>query len=221
MKNAHERFGWLEFEKQLKDTRTRLRVALDRFISEPAENKEASGTCHLVSVFGNDVDIGAIWAGLAGQEWVTISGPDLAQRRVTLGKDPRVFRGTIAVAGRSRSVRHLVALSAQVADECDVGRIILSDDDPEFVLYRISQRLGLPVHPSWASWFWSVLQQKQRIQPLDGLGYRPIAVVGSKAEFLEWVGEAVKDKTIEIPDDGGSIPWQSFSAAGLNQHVRS
>lgn len=32
MKNAHERFGWLEFEKQLKDTRTRLRVALDRFI---------------------------------------------------------------------------------------------------------------------------------------------------------------------------------------------
>ena len=53
MKNAHERFGWLEFEKQLKDTRTRLRVALDRFISEPAENKEASGTCHLVSVFGN------------------------------------------------------------------------------------------------------------------------------------------------------------------------
>jgi len=59
MKNAHERFGWLEFEKQLKDTRTRLRVALDRFISEPVENKEASGTCHLVSVFGNDVDIGA------------------------------------------------------------------------------------------------------------------------------------------------------------------
>ena len=56
MKNAHERFGWLDFEKQLKDTRTRLRVPLHRFISEPAENKEVSGTCHLVSVFGNDVD---------------------------------------------------------------------------------------------------------------------------------------------------------------------
>jgi hypothetical protein len=52
-----------------------------------------------------------------------------------------------------------------------------------------------------------MLQQKQRIQPLDGLGYRPIAVVGSKEEFLEWIGEAVKDETIEIPDDGGSIPW--------------
>src|SRR6202040_831936 len=117
MKNAHERFGWLEFEKHLKDTRTPLRVPLDRFISEPAENKEASGTCHLVSVFGNDVDIGAIWAGIAVQDWVTVSGLDVAPRRVSLGKDPRVFRGTIAVAGRSRSVRHLVALSAQVADE--------------------------------------------------------------------------------------------------------
>ena len=53
MKNAHERFGWLEFEKQLKDTRTRLRVPLHRFISEAAENKEVSGTCHLVSVFAS------------------------------------------------------------------------------------------------------------------------------------------------------------------------
>src|SRR5271156_4756154 len=110
MKNAHERFGWLEFEKQLKDTRTRLRVALDRFISEPAENKEASGTCHLVSVFGNDVDIGAIWAGLAAPAWVPFSGPALAQRRVTLRKDPRVFRATIALPGRSRRVPHLVPL---------------------------------------------------------------------------------------------------------------
>ena len=60
------------------------------------------------------------------------------------------------------------------------------------------------------------MQQKQRIQPLDGLGYRPIAVVGSKIEFLEWIGEAVKEKTIEIPDDGGSIAWQSFSASRLS-----
>ena len=40
MKNAHERFGWLEFDKPLKDTRTRIRVALDRFIGENSEDKE-------------------------------------------------------------------------------------------------------------------------------------------------------------------------------------
>ena len=95
MKNAHERFGWLEFEKQLRDTRTKIRVALDRFIGEPSDSKEVSGVCHLVSVFGSDVDIGAIWAAIAGQEWLTVCGPDLAERRVSLGRDPRVYRGTL------------------------------------------------------------------------------------------------------------------------------
>jgi hypothetical protein len=117
MKNAHERLGCLEFEKQLRDTRTKIRVALDRFIGEPIESKGATGVCHLVSVFGSDVDIGAIWAAIAGQECLTVSGPDLTRRRVSLGKDPRVLRGTVAVAGRSRSVRHLMALSAQMADD--------------------------------------------------------------------------------------------------------
>jgi hypothetical protein len=211
MKNAHERFGWLEFEKQLRDTRTKIRVALDRFIGEPSESKEASGVCYLVSVFGNDVDIGAIWAAIAGQEWLTVAGPGLAQRRVSLGKDARVFRGTVTVAGRSRSVRHLVALSAQMADDTDVGRIILSHGDPEFVLYRISQRLGLPVHPTWASWFWSALVRQSRIQPLDGLGYQPLVVAGTKHEFLEWIGTAVKEGAIEIPE-GNSVHWESLTA---------
>ena len=210
MKNAYERLGCLEFEKQLRDTRTRIRVALDRFIGEPIESKGATGVCHLVSVFGSDVDIGAIWAAIAGQECLTVSGPDLTQRRVSLGKDPRVLRGTVAVAGRSRSVRHLMALSAQMADDTDVGRIILSQSSPEFVLYRISQRLGLPVHPTWANWFWSALAQQKRTQPLDGLGYRPLAVSGTKDEFLQWIGTAVKKREIEIPEEGNSIHWNSI-----------
>jgi hypothetical protein len=209
MKNAHERLGCLEFEKQLRDTRTRIRVALDRFIGEPIESKGATGVCHLVSVFGNDVDIGAIWAAIAGQECLTVSGPDLTQRRVSLGKDPRVLRGTVAVAGRSRNVRHLMALSAQLSDDTDVGRIILSQGNPEFVLYRISQRLGLPVHPTWANWFWTVLVNQKRTQPLDGLGYRPLAVSGTKDEFLQWIGTAVKEREIEIPQGDKSIHWNS------------
>jgi len=216
MKNAHERFGWLEFEKQLRDTRTKIRVALDRFIGEPSDGKEVSGVCHLVSVFGSDVDIGAIWAAIAGQEWMTVCGPGLAERRVSLGKDPRVYRGTLTVASRSRSVRHLVALSAQMADDTDVGRIILSRGNPEFVLCRISQRLGLPVHPTWASWFWRELVQQGRIQPLNGLGYRPLAVAGTKDEFLKWIGMAVKEKEIEIPEDGTSVHWKPFPANSLD-----
>ena len=217
MKNAHERLGCLEFEKQLRDTRTRIRVALDRFIGEPIESKGATGVCHLVSVFGSDVDIGAIWAAIAGLKCLTVSGPDLTQRRVSLGKDPRVLRGTVAVAGRSRSVCHLMALSAQLADDTDVGRIILSQGNPEFALYRISQRLGLPVHPTWANWFWSALVQQKRTQPLDGLGYRPLAVSGTKDEFLQWIGTAVKDGEIEIPEGDNSIHWNSILTSPLDR----
>jgi hypothetical protein len=216
MKNAHERFGWLEFDKPLKDTRTRIRVALDRFIGENPEDKDASGVAHVISVFGSDVDIGAIWAAIAGQELLTVAGPGLQHRRVSLGKDPRVFRGTIAVAGRSRSVRHLMALSAQMADDTDVGRVIVSRGDPEFVLHRISQRLGLPVHPSWAKWFWAALKQHNRTKPLDGLGYEPVAVAGTRQEFLEWIGDAVKEKVIEIPDENDSIRWRSFGSRRLS-----
>jgi len=133
-----------------------------------------------------------------------------------LGKDPRIFRGTIAVAGRSRRVRHLVALSAQLAEDTDVGRTILCRDNPEFVLYQISQRLGLPVHPSWATWFWITLQEKGRIQPLDGLGYRPIAVVGSKEEFLEWIGAAVKARSVIIPEEAGLIPWGPLDLVSIS-----
>ena len=216
MKNAHERFGWLEFEKQLRDTRTKIRVGLDRFIGEPSNSKGVSEVCHLVSVFGNDVDIGAVWAAIAAQERLTVCGPGLSERRVSLGKDPRTYHGTMPLDGRRRSVRHLVALSAPISDDTDVGRIVLSQRNPEFVLYRISHRLGLPVHPTWASWFWSVLVQERRIQPLDGLGYRPLAVAGTRDEFLEWIGTAVKEKKIEIPEEGNSVQWNSLPSNSLD-----
>jgi hypothetical protein len=110
-----------------------------------------------------------------------------------------------------------MALSAQLADDTDVGRIILSQGNPEFALYRISQRLGLPVHPTWANWFWTVLVHQKRTQPLDGLGYRPLAVSGTKDEFLQWIGTAVKDGEIEIPEGDNSIHWNSTLTSPLDR----
>jgi hypothetical protein len=58
-----------------------------------------------------------------------------------------------------------------------------------------------------------VLKQHERTKPLDGLGYKPIAIAGTKQEFLEWIGGAVKEKVIEIPDENDSIRWKPFKAA--------
>lgn len=165
-----------------------------------------------MSVVGGDVDVGAIGAAISSQEWFTISGTDIGKRRVWLGKDPRVFRGTIPLSSRARSFRHLLALSAQMAEDADVGRIVLSNSHPEFVLYRISERLGLPAHPSWAEWFWAALQQNERVQSLDGLGCRPIAITGNKNEFLEWIGKALRERAIQIPSQTGAIRWRAFGA---------
>ena len=60
MKNAHERFGVLEYTKRMKDTTTRIRLRLDRFIGEVDDSR--NGKAHLISVLGGDSDMGAIWA---------------------------------------------------------------------------------------------------------------------------------------------------------------
>ena len=49
MKNAHERFGFAEFEKKLRDTTTRIRLTADCFIGERAES---SCTFGRASAFG-------------------------------------------------------------------------------------------------------------------------------------------------------------------------
>ena len=211
MKNAHERFGWLEFHKRLKDTTTRVRLPLDRFIGDATEDKSSRQAGRLISVLGSDVDVGAIWAAIVSQEPVTVCGPELRARTVVLGKDATTHRGSIALAGQK--VRHLVAVSAEMANDSDCGRMILWDDDPQFVLYRLADGLGLPVHPSWASWFWSVLVREKRIQRLEGLGCRPVAITGNKNESLDWIGQSLQVRQIEIPEDSNPISWPRFRPA--------
>ena len=76
MKNAHTRFGRLEFTRQLRDTTTEVRLPMDRFIGEAGE-KGRTAQAHLASVVGGDQDVGAVWAGVVENDFFTVSGPDL------------------------------------------------------------------------------------------------------------------------------------------------
>jgi hypothetical protein len=84
---------------------------------------------------------------------------------------------------------------------------ILRDNDPTFVLYRISQRFGLPVVPEWAGWFNEELHRRRAIKPLIGLGCSPGLVTGTKKWFLKWVRSALRQKRIEVPDCNGPVRW--------------
>ena len=209
MKNAHERFGVLEYTKRMKDTTTRIRLRLDRFIGEV--ESEATCKAHLISVLGGDSDVGAIWAAVIEQNLFTVEAPGIDPVTASLGEDAQCFRGTINIAGR-KPIRHLVAISAELAKtrpgmDPEGKRTILCDNDPAFVLYRIAQRYGLPVVPEWAGWFNDELARRGMIQAIVGLGCQPVLVRGSKKVFLKWIGRGLRQKRITFPESSRPVHW--------------
>jgi hypothetical protein len=213
MQNAHERFGTLEFTKRTKDTTTRVRVYIDRVVLETAKDERGQAMAHLVSMIGGDAEIGALWAAVTEGELFQIQLPGGTPIAASLGLEAQCFRGSIAVPGRKRPVRHLVVASAELgrtkpgADR-EGARTILCDDDPVFVLYRVAYRYGLPVVPEWATWFMRELNQRKAITPLLGLGCSPLLVKGNKQTFLKWIGRALRERLIRIPEQSGSISWK-------------
>lgn len=214
MQNAHERFGTLEFTKRMKDTTTRVRVYVDRVVLEIPKDEQGQVSAHLISMIGGDAEIAALWAAISEAALFHIYLPGRAAIATSLGLDAQCFRGSVIVQGRNRPVRHLVALSAELlktrpgADR-DGKRTILHDNDPAFVLYRVSRRFGLPVVPEWAPWFMRELERRKALQPLLGLGCSPVLVKGNKERFLGWIGKALKERTISIPEDGnGTVSWK-------------
>jgi hypothetical protein len=87
-------------------------------------------------------------------------------------------------------------------------RTVLCDGDPAFLLYRLGVRFGLPVLPEWSDWFGRELDQHKAVQPLIGLGCRPVLVKRTKKRFLGWIGHALKRYAIVIPDVVQASPWQ-------------
>src|SRR5437660_6189637 len=205
MQNAHERFGTLEFIKRAKDTTTRVRVYVDRVVLETAKDERGQAAAHLVSMIGGDAEIGALWAALTEGALFHIQLPGGTPIAASVGLEAQCFRGSVAVPGRKRPARHLVAVSAELAKtkpgaDREGARTILCEDDPAFILYRVAYRYGLPVVQEWAAWFMRELNQRKAIRSLTGLGCSPVLVRGNKPIFLKWIGRALRQGLIEIPD---------------------
>src|ERR1700682_323320 len=213
LQNAHQRFGSLEFTKRTKDTTTRVRVHIDRAVLETPKDERGQSSAHLISMIGGDSEIGALWAAATEGALFQIQLPGRTSIPASLGPEAQCFRGSVMVPGRKRPVRHLVAVSAELAKtkpgaDREGARTILCDDDPVFVLYRVASRYGLPVAPEWAPWFMRELNQRKLIAPLLGLGCSPVLVKGNKQTFLKWIGKALRGRLIQIPAASGSINWK-------------
>src|SRR5260370_5137608 len=102
MKNAHERFGFAEFEKKLRDTTTRIRLTADCFIGEKAGNGPSVG--HLLSAFGTYVEAAPLWAAILGEESIRLAGQNLKPFMLEFAEPPALYRGTLTVPARRRPV---------------------------------------------------------------------------------------------------------------------
>ena len=210
MQNAHERFGVLELTRRVKDTLNEVRVQMDRLILEPS--KDSRATAHLLSAIGGDAEIGAVWAAVIEGAVFRFRIPRGGTIAGTLGPDAKCYRGSLAVPGKKRPLRHFVALSNEMAKtrpgaDREGARSVLCNRDPLFVLNRVARRFGLPVVPEWATWFMHELKHGNAIRSLVGLGCSPVLVLGTKQLFLDRISAGLKRGAIHIPEQTGSISW--------------
>jgi hypothetical protein len=201
VKNAHERFGKLVYRRQTEKTATNLRVFLDAFVGE------GEGKAHLVSVVGGDVEIGALAAAFANGDSFTVIDPYSAESIVSLGEKPLSFRGSIAVPGRKRPLRHLVSCSQELADTTSDGKLLLISDDHSFIWSSLVRHYGLPATPEWGSWMISQLQSQKRIQPLVGFGYSGVAIKAKRKELLALLRRGLRNRQLAFPPSNGAVEW--------------
>lgn len=215
MKNAHLRFGHLSYTKVFKKSATHLKVPLDRFIGEAESGPHMKA--HLISVIGGDTQISALSAAVANQDSFSVEAPDRTSFRVSLGTNPECYRGSLQLEGYKRPLRHLVAISEELAQAGGKNseRTILLDDSALFVWASVAHIYGLPGTEEWADWIVDELRRLKAIQTLVGIGCSPVLVKGPKGLFMNCIGRGVREGKLRFPGNNGPIQWERSSLSQL------
>jgi len=200
MQNAHLRLGLLEYHRMTEKTSTRIRLRLDRYVGEDEQ-------AHLISVFGNDSDVGAITAAVHEKATFTLTFPDGEVKEVSLGEHASCYKGAVSLADRKHPVRHLVAVSEELYTNGGVGRTILLQYQRDQAWATLVSFLGLPAEPSWAEHVLGVVEAEERIKALDGIGCQPVLISATTEEMLEWIGDGLRSKSLSFPVKNGPIHW--------------
>jgi hypothetical protein len=204
MQNAHLRLGLLEYHRMTEKTSTRIRLRVDRYVGEDEH-------AHLISVFGNDSDVGAITAAVHEKATFTLIFPDGEVKEVSLGEHASCYKGAVSLQDRKHPVRHLVAVSEALYTNGGVGRTILLGYQRDQAWATLVSFLGLPAEPSWAEHVLGVVETEERIKPLDGIGCEPVLISATTEEVLEWIGDGLRREVLSFPKKNGPIIWPSRS----------
>jgi hypothetical protein len=204
MQNAHLRLGLLEYHRMTEKASTRIRLRVDRYVGE-------DGQAHLLSVFGNDSDVGAITAAVHEKATFTLTFPDGVLKEVSFGEHASCYKGAVNLADRKHPVRHLVAVSQELHTNGGVGRtILLRYRRPEAWATLVSF-LGLPAEPAWADHILGVVESEERIKEIDGIGCQPVLISATTEELLWWIEEGLRSRLLGFPEANGPIAWPRYS----------
>ncbi|HEX3103143.1 MAG TPA: hypothetical protein VHQ22_01750, partial [Terriglobales bacterium] len=207
MKNAHLRFGRLNYVNSTEKTTTSIKLHLDRFIGEVLPDPPRQAKAHLISVIGGDTQISAVSAAISMGERFMVEGPEVLPTRVCLEKNAQCFKSSIQLAGRKKPLRHLIALSEEFAGKgsSHSGKTLLASSDKRFVWASIAHVYGIPGMPEWAGWFRDELNRHRAITHVLGIGCRPVIVKGHKEQFLDWLSWGIESEAITFPAATGPI----------------
>jgi hypothetical protein len=189
---------------------TRIRLRVDHYIGEDRQ-------AHLLSVFGNDSDVGAITAAVHEKAAFSLTFPDGTTKDVTLGEHASCYKGAVTLPGRKYPVRHLLAVSQYLHSNGSAGQTILLRYRREEAWAALVSFLGLPADPKWAEHILGIVEGKKRIEQIDGIGCEPVLISATTEEVLEWIGGGLRSEALGFPEKNGPIVWQNRSW----QHVMS
>jgi hypothetical protein len=208
MENAHLRLGLLEYVRFTEKASTRIRVRVDRYIGEDRQ-------AHLLSVFGNDSDVGAITAAVHEKSAFTLTFPDGSTKNVTLGEHASCYKGAVVLPGRKHPVRHLLAVSEQLHTNGTAGRTLLLRYRREEAWATLVSFLGLPADPAWADHVLGIVERKKRVEEIDGIGCEPVLVSVTTEEMLEWIGAGLRSGAVAFPSETGPVAWPRWPIVDL------
>ncbi|MFP5228556.1 MAG: hypothetical protein ACLGXA_13100 [Acidobacteriota bacterium] len=203
MENAHLRMGLLEYERYTEKIATRIRVRVSHYIGEDDE-------AHLLSVFGNDSDIGAITAAVYEQARFRLTFPDGEMQEISLGEGAICSRGSISIPGRKQSVRHMIALSEELRGMKSLSRTYVLRPEATEIWTALVHRFGLPGLPEWDGPMVRILENEKRIVPVDSIGCSAVVISTTCEELLEWMGDGVGRGELTFPESNGSIRWSTW-----------
>src|ERR1700722_10987246 len=208
MENAHLRFGVLEYVRLTEKASTRIRLRVDRYIGEDRQ-------AHLLSVFGNDSDVGAITAAVHEKVAFSLTFPDGTTKDVSLGEHASCYKGVVTMPDRKHPVRHLLAVSQELHTNGSAGRTILFGYRREEPSAALVSFLGLPADPAWADHILQIVEEKRRIEELDAIGCQPVLISATTEEMLEWIGHGLCSEMLAFPCSNSPIRWPRYSIDSL------